>query len=62
MDKQAVSEVLRCLWFTDLSFILHIYIWLCWVFVAACGLSPVVAGTASSRQWLLFLWSLGFRV
>ena len=50
-------------------FILFIYFWLCWVFVAACGLSLVAAsgGYSSlqcagfSLQWLLLLWSTGSR-
>ena len=48
---------------------LFIYFWLHWVFVAACGLSLVVAGrvyalvwcAGFSLQWLLFLWSMGSR-
>ena len=48
---------------------LFIYFWLCWVFVAARGLSLVVAsGGYSSLQcagfslrWLLLLWSTGSR-
>ena len=62
MGKQSVSKVLRSLWSMDFALILHIYLWLCWIFVGACGLPLVVAGTAFSLQWLLFLWSLGFRV
>ena len=46
-------------------FILFIYFWLCWVFVAVCGLSLVAAsgGYSSLRcmgfslQWLLLLQS-----
>ena len=49
--------------------ILFIYFCLRWVFVAACGLSPVAAsrGCCSlwsagfSLRWLLFLWSVGSR-
>ena len=45
-----------------------IYFWLRWVFVAACGLSLVVASrgysslrcTGFSLRWLLSLWSTGF--
>ena len=45
------------------------YIWLHWVFIAACRLSLVVAsgGYSSLRcagfslQWLLLLWSTGSR-
>ena len=32
---------------------LLIYFWLCWVFVAACGLSPVAVSGGCSLQWLL---------
>ena len=43
--------------------------WLCWVFVIACGLSPVVVNTGYSSlrcvgfslRWLLFLQSTGSR-
>ena len=50
-------------------FILFIDFWLCWVFVAACGLSLVAASggysllwcTGFSLQWLLLLWSTGSR-
>ena len=50
-------------------FILFIYFWLRWVFVAVCGLSLVVAsgGYSSLRcagfslWWLLLLWSTGSR-
>ena len=50
-------------------FILFIYFWLCWVFVAACGLSLVAAsrGYSSLRcagfslRWLLLLRSTGSR-
>ena len=46
-----------------------IYFWLHWVFIAACGLSPVaVSGGYSSLWcagfslwWLLLLWSTGSR-
>lgn len=46
-----------------------LFIWLHWVFVAVCGLSPVVASgshpslrrTGFSPQWLLMLWSTGSR-
>ena len=57
-----------CLFFINL-FILFIYFWLHWVFVAAHGLSLVVAtgGYSSLRcvcfslQWLLLLQSTGSR-
>ena len=64
MGKQGngVSTVLRSRWFMGFPFILHICVWLCWIFLAACGLSLVGAGAAFSLKWLLFLWSLGFRV
>ena len=47
----------------------YIYFWLCWVFVAAHGLSLVVLSggrcwlqcTGFSLQWLLLLWSTGYR-
>ena len=50
-------------------FILFIYVWLHWVFIAACRLSPVVvSGGYSSLQcvgfslrWLLLLRSTGSR-
>ena len=50
-------------------FILFIYFWPLWVFVAAHGLSLVaasggllfVAVHGFSLQWLLLLWSTGFR-
>ena len=50
-------------------FILFIYFWLCWVFVAARGLSLVAESrgysllqcTGFSLQWLLSLWSTGCR-
>ena len=50
-------------------FILLIYFWLHWVFVAARGLSLVVMSggysslqcTGFSLQWLLLLWSTGSR-
>ena len=52
-----------------LFFYKFIYFWLCWVFVAACGLSLVAAsgGYSSLRcrgfllWWLLLLWSTGSR-
>ena len=48
---------------------LFIYFWLCWVFIAACGLSLVVASRGYSSlwcagfslSWLLLLWSTGSR-
>ena len=48
---------------------LFIYFWLCWVFVAAHGLSLVAVsrGYSSLRcvglslRWLLLLWSMGSR-
>ena len=52
-----------------ISIYLFIYLWLCWVFVAARGLSLVAAsGSYSSLRcvgfslgWLLSLWSMGSR-
>ena len=51
------------------KFILFIYFWLRWVFIAARGLSLVAASrgfsslrcTGFSLQWLLLLWSTGSR-
>ena len=51
------------------KFILFIYFWLCWVFVAERGLSLVAASggysslrcTGFSLSWLLLLWSTGSR-
>ena len=51
------------------KFIYFIYLWLCWVFIAAHGLSLVVASggysslrcTGFSLQWLLLLRSMGSR-
>ena len=48
---------------------LFIYFWLCWIFIAACGLCLVVASggysllrcTGFSLQWLLLLRSTGSR-
>ena len=56
------------LFFTNL-FILFIYFWMHWVFVAVHGLSLVVASggysslwcTGISLQWLLLLQSMGSR-
>ena len=57
------------LFFFNFLNLFFIYFWLCWVFVAACGLSLVVAsgGCSSlqcmgfSLQWLLLLRSTGSR-
>ena len=54
--------------FFFLNYLLFIF-WLCWVFVAVCGLSLVAAngGYSSlwcagfSLRWLLLLWSTGSR-
>ena len=51
------------------TFYLFIYFWLCWVFIAACGLSLVAASGGYSSLWcmgfsfwwLLLLWSTGSR-
>ena len=69
-----ISYLEKCLFksfahFKKNLFILFIYFWLHWVFVAACGLSLVaVSGdysllwcTGSSLQWLLLLRSTGSR-
>ena len=58
-----------CIFFLFLKIYLFIYFWLCWVFVAARGLSLLAAsgGYSSLRcaglslQWLLLLWSTGSR-
>ena len=50
-------------------FILFIYFWLCWVFVAVLQLSVVAASgghsllrcAGFSLQWFLLLWSTGSR-
>ena len=55
--------------FFNLFIYLFIYFWLCWVFVAACGLSLAAASGGDSLlqcagfswQWLLLLWSTGSR-
>ena len=57
------------LFILKIYFILFIYFWLHWVFVAACGLSLVaVSGgysslryTGFSLRWLLLLRSMGSR-
>ena len=38
-----------------------VYLWLSWVFLAACGLSLVVASRGFSLHWLLSLQSAGSR-
>ena len=67
---------MSCLMFKSLShflffaiYVLFIYFWLHWIFVALCGLSLVaVSGvysslrcTGFSLRWLLLLWSTGSR-
>ena len=57
------------LFFFNKFIYLFIYFWLCWVFIAVRRLSPVaVSGGYSSLrcaglslQWLLLLWSTGYR-
>ena len=64
--RQLLSGFFVCLF---VCFVLF-YFWLHWVFVAACGLSLVVAseGYSSLRcagfslRWLFLLWSTGSRV
>ena len=63
----------RCLYSSQETFfiflIIFIYFWLCWVIIAACGISLVVAsGVCSSLQcpgfslqWLLLLQSMDSR-
>ena len=71
MSRSGMAESL-CLFiylFIFNKFILFIYFWLCWVFVAVHGLSLVaVSGGYSllrcvgfSLQWLLLLQSMGSR-
>ena len=64
------SEAKQVFFFFFFNFLFNLfYFWLRWVFVAACGLSPVVAsGGYSSLQcagfslrWLLLLQSTGSR-
>ena len=58
-----------CFFFLINLFVLFIYFWLCWVFVAAHGLSLVAASggysslqcTGFSLRWLLLLQSTGSR-
>ena len=71
-----MSSLVKCLFRSSTHFFfffnlfnLFIYFWLCWVFVAARGLSLVEAGggysslrcAGFSLQWLLSLWSTGSR-
>ena len=67
--KLATTELKITRYFFKIYLFLFIYFWLCWVFVAARGLSLVaVSGGYSSLQcagfslrWLLSLWSTGSR-
>ena len=61
---------ITCTFFIKFSFLkIYLFIWLCWVFVAACRLSLIAeSGGYSvwwcadfSLWWLLLLQSLGFR-
>ena len=66
MNRSAVSFFLNKFIYL---FLFIYYFWLCWVFVAVRRLSLVAAsgGYSSlwcagfSLQWLLLLWSMGFR-
>ena len=57
------------MFFLEIIYFILFYFWLCWVFLAARGLSlVVVSGGYSSLQcvgfslwWLLLLWSMGSR-
>ena len=63
------SSLERLFFFYKFIYLFIFYFWLCWVFVAARGLSLVAAsgGHSSLRcagfslQWLLLLWSTGSR-
>ena len=63
------KRILIIIFFFYKFIILFFYFWLCWVFVAVCGLSLVAAsgGYSSLRcagfslRWLLLLWSTGSR-
>ena len=75
-DEVLMFKIYFCLFpyvlfiaFTNFSIYLLTYFWLCWVFVAVCGL-PLAAASGgysslrcvgSSLQWLLLLWSVGSR-
>ena len=56
-------------YFINLFILFIYYFWLCWVFVAVCGLSLVAESggysslrcTGFSLRWLLLLWSTGSR-
>ena len=70
MLGQCTSDFdVRFIYFFKKYFYLFIYFWLCWVFIATCGLSLVVASgsysslrcTGFSLQWLLLLQSTGSR-
>ena len=62
-----INNTLFC--FVNKFIYLFVYFWLHWVFVAACGLSLVVASGGYSLLWcagsslrcLLLLWSTGSR-
>ena len=66
--KDAPEAKLRDIFF-NIYIYLFIYLWLCWVFLAACGLSLVAAsgGYSSLRcvgfslRWLLLFQSTGSR-
>ena len=66
--RELLKKNLSTLFFL-IDLFIFIYLWLRWVFVAACGLSLVaVSGGYSSLwcvhfslRWLLLLWSMGSR-
>ena len=68
----SLAKALCCIlvFFSFLTCVCLFYLWLCWVFVAAWGLSLAVASggysalrcSGFSLLWLLSLWSLGPRV
>ena len=64
-----ITFLSRILFFNKFIYFILFYFWLCWVFIAACGLSLVAASRGYSSlwcagfslQWLLLLgaWALG---
>ena len=62
-------QYILCICFIYVFIYVFIYFWLCWVFIAACGLSLVAASgvysslwcAGFSLRWLLLLRSIGCR-
>ena len=50
-----MAEIVSDSSFFKIFIYLFIYFWLCWVFVAACGLSLVVASRDYSLLWCQLL-------